>query len=59
MKQNTFSDSQCLTIPAGQMTDPQQELRRSFVDNPNTVFEKMQGWKAYQKLLQSLGDLLS
>lgn len=41
------------------MTDPQQELRRSFVDNPNTVFEKMQGWKAYQKLLQSLGDLLS
>lgn len=59
VKQNTFSDSQCLSIPAGQTTDPQQELRRSFVDNPNTVFEKMQGWKAYQKLLQSLGDLLS
>lgn len=41
------------------MTDPQQELRRIFVDNPNTVFEKMQVWKTYQKVLQSPGDLLS
>lgn len=44
-KAECISDSQGLSIPAGQMTDPQQELWRIFVDNPNTVFEKMQGWK--------------